>query len=135
MKHPEHISLRNQWRIPRVLALEVAVRDQKCVYCGGQFSALGKFNRNRASWEHIVNDLALITPENIAVSCVGCNASKGKQTLVSWLASDYCARYKITETSLALVAQLALAREVNTSVPAQTAYSAVFPTPSLPAQP
>lgn len=108
MTTPAHIALRNQWQIPRELATQVACRDLVCIYCSNEFTPLGPFNRRRASWEHIVNDLTLITPENIAVCCVGCNASKGTKSLFIWLRSAYCAKHNINQGSLAPVALAAL---------------------------
>ena len=105
---PDHIALRNQWRIPRELALHVACRDLVCVYCANEFEPIGPNGRRRASWEHIINDLALITPENIAVCCVGCNASKGTKSLQVWLLSAYCTKHNINESTLATVARAAL---------------------------
>jgi hypothetical protein len=61
-----HIELRNQWRIPRDLAAFVAARDRVCIYCARAFAPIGPKGNRRASWEHIINDLNLITLENIA---------------------------------------------------------------------
>jgi hypothetical protein len=69
---------------------------------------MGPRGRRRASWEHIINDLALISPENIAICCVGCNGSKGTKSLQSWLLSDYCSKHSINESTLAPVARAAL---------------------------
>lgn len=115
---PAHISLRNQWRIPPELALSVAWRDQACVYCGNEFAPIGPRGRRRATWEHIVNDVALITPENIAVCCWGCNSSKGTKTLHAWLTSDYCVENEICEGKLAPVARAALMSQLP-SAPAK----------------
>ena len=41
--------------------------------------------RDSPSWEHLINDACIITRENIARCCVGCNASKGTKNLVEWL--------------------------------------------------
>ena len=108
---PTHIPLRNQWRIPRELALHVACRDLVCIYCGNEFAPIGPTGRRRASWEHIINDVGFVTAENIAVCCVGCNASKGTKSLSVWLQSDYCAKHSINETTLAPVAHAALTRQ------------------------
>lgn len=116
---PPHISLHNQWRIPRELAVHVACRDLVCIYCGNEFAPIGPIGRRRASWEHIVNDLALLTPENIAVCCVGCNASKGTKSLHAWLQSVYCAKHNINEGTLALVARAALIRQLTSAATTQ----------------
>ena len=112
---PTQVALRNQWRIPRKLALHVARRDLACIYCGNEFSPIGPIGRRRASWEHIINDLALITPENIAVCCMGCNASKGTKDLHVWLQSVYCVANSINETTLTPVAQAVLVRQLESA--------------------
>ncbi|MEI6758747.1 MAG: hypothetical protein WCK85_12925, partial [Chlorobium sp.] len=57
--------------------------------------------RDRPSWEHIINDARIITRENIARCCLGCNASKGAKTLAEWLDSKYCNGHGITRDSVA----------------------------------
>ena len=64
----------NRWNIPDWLEREVIERDRCCVYCGVEFTAQSENRRDRASWEHIINDARIITRENIARACVGCNA-------------------------------------------------------------
>ena len=110
---PTHVALRNQWRTPRDLALHIASRDLACIYCGNQFSPIGPIGRRRASWKHIINDLALITEENIAVCCMGCNASKGTKDLHVWLQSVYCAANYINDATLAPVARSALLSQLE----------------------
>lgn len=63
----------------------------------------------KPSWEHIVNDASIVTRDNIARCCIGCNASKGRKTLAEWLDSDYCKVRGITAESIAPVAQATLA--------------------------
>jgi hypothetical protein len=111
MNPPLHINVRNQWGIPLAIALEVASRDLQCIYCRIEFSPRAGFNARRASWEHIVNDLSMVTATNIAVSCVGCNASKGRKTLSAWLMSAYCHSRGINIETLAPVAAAALRHE------------------------
>ena len=111
MSQSLHINLRNRWRIPITVASEVASRDLLCVYCRGVFSTQSGLYSRRASWEHIVNDLEMVTLENIAVSCVGCNASKGRKSLSVWLESPYCRSRSIGARTLAPVAAAALQRE------------------------
>ena len=125
---PPHIELRNQWRIPRELARLVASRDVVCIYCGNDFAPIGPKGNRRASWEHIINDVELITPENIAVCCVGCNASKGTKNLHVWLQSPYCAKNAISAETLAPVARAALALQ---PAPANTPNTS-FLTPTSP---
>ena len=97
------ISTRNQWGIPRALAEAVIARDSVCVYCGGPFDR--SCRATSPSWEHIVNDESIITIDNIALCCIGCNASKGVKLLADWLATDYCKRRGITASTIAPVAQ------------------------------
>ena len=67
--------------------------------------------RDRPSWEHIVNDASIVTRENIALCCIGCNASKGTKSLDVWLRSQYCLGRGISSQSIAPVAQSALTSE------------------------
>ena len=102
-----NISTRNQWGIPPALATAVIERDTVCIYCGVTFD---RANRATApSWEHIVNDESIITLENIALCCIGCNASKGVKPLADWLATPYCRQRGITAASIAPVARSHLA--------------------------
>jgi hypothetical protein len=86
----------NRWNIPTSLEREVVARDRTCVYCQVVFTSTPAERRFRPSWEHIVNDARIITRENIALCCVGCNASKGAKTLAVWLESKYCKSRGIT---------------------------------------
>ena len=99
----------NRWNIPDWLEREVIERDRSCVYCGVAFTGCEANRRHHPSWEHITNDARIITRENIARCCIGCNASKGKKTLVAWLMSPYCAARGITGESVALVVRSYLA--------------------------
>jgi hypothetical protein len=63
----------------------------------------GGSRRNVATWEHIINDASIVTPENIARCCAACNSSKGTKHLVDWLQSDYCKVKGITEDTVAEV--------------------------------
>ena len=93
----------NRWNIPAWLEQEVLERDRRCIYCGTDFTAQTARRRDRPSWEHIINDARIITRENIARCCVGCNASKGTKSLVEWLDSKYCRTREITRESVASV--------------------------------
>src|SRR4051812_37970161 len=93
----------NRWNIPDWLEREVVERDRCCIYCGVDFLARGAARRNRPSWEHIVNDARIITRENIARCCIGCNASKGAKSLRDWLEAEYCKTRGITGASVASV--------------------------------
>lgn len=102
-----NISTRNQWGIPPALAAAVIERDTVCIYCGVTFDRATR--ATAPSWEHIVNDESIITLENIALCCIGCNASKGVKSLADWLATDYCRQRGITAATIAPVARSHLA--------------------------
>lgn len=97
----------NRWNIPPELELLVRDRDRACVYCRHTFTAPPASRSLAPSWEHIINDATIITPENIALCCVGCNASKGQKTLREWLESDYCKRKGISAETVAPVVRAA----------------------------
>ena len=99
--------LSNRWGIPEDVETAVMKRDTSCVYCGCQFSSDRSTKR---SWEHIVNDINIATLENIALCCVGCNASKGAKPLQVWLESENAKRRGITEETLSNVIKQALAK-------------------------
>ena len=99
----------NRWNIPDWLEREVLERDRSCVYCGVAFTGREASRVHRPSWEHITNDTRIITRENIARCCIGCNSSKGNRNLSEWLMSPYCAARGITGESVALVVQSYLA--------------------------
>jgi len=88
----------------------VLSRDTYCVYCGVAFSTPALTRGAQPSWEHIVNDARIVTRENIVRCCMACNSSKGTQDLRAWLASAYCKRKGITESTVAEVVRKALAR-------------------------
>lgn len=56
-----------------------------------------------------MNDACVVTIQNIALCCVGCNASKGAKTLDVWLQSRYCEARGINAGSVAPVVRAALA--------------------------
>jgi uncharacterized Zn-finger protein len=99
----------NSWHIPVALELEVRERDIACIYCGVAFTAAHVSRRSAASWEHIINDAKIVTRENIALCCCGCNASKGQKQLSIWLQSKYCMARGITSESVAQIAKAAIA--------------------------
>lgn len=66
--------------------------------------------KSAASWEHIVNDASIITYDNIALCCCGCNASKGQKRLSEWLQSNYCKTKNINESTVSLIIKHALER-------------------------
>jgi hypothetical protein len=105
----------NRWDIPDWLAHEVILRDVECVYCGVTFSDHGGPRRSRPSWEHIVNDARIVTVANIALCCVGCNASKGTKDIELWLSSRHCSQRGISGHSVAPVVKEAVLRRPSVS--------------------
>ncbi len=101
----------NNWSIPDWLEKEVRERDKACVYCGVEFVAPDVSTKSAASWEHIVNDAKIITRENIALCCRGCNASKGQKKLSVWLQTKYCKVRGITADSVAPIIRQAIENE------------------------
>ena len=99
----------NNWNIPDWLEKEVRARDKRCVYCDFEFSDTKTSPRSAASWEHIVNDAKIITRENIALCCRGCNSSKGQKPLSVWLTSKYCKERGITPETVAPIVKQAIA--------------------------
>ena len=95
----------NKWGIPNDVEKEVLARDKVCVYCGVEF---GVERKSMQSWEHIINDVNIATMENIALCCIGCNASKGAKLLREWIDSPNAKRRGITRESLAPVVLRAL---------------------------
>ena len=98
----------NRWNIPEWLEREVRDRDSNCIYCRCQFTGAEGPRRSRPSWEHIINDARIIARENVALCCIGCNASKGAKLLSVWLTGKYCTSRGITPLSIAAVAQAVL---------------------------
>ena len=98
----------NKWNIPEWLEREVINRDTCCVYCGVNFSLDKKDYKTKPTWEHIVNDLSIVTIENIVRCCFSCNASKGAKELSEWLESKYCKAKGITVESVSKVVRQAL---------------------------
>ena len=96
----------NRWGIPEWLEDEVRHRDLVCIYCQRPFASQPP--GAGASWGHIINDASIVTRDNIALCCRGCNASKGQKTLADWLKSPYCRAKGITEDTLSPVAKRAL---------------------------
>lgn len=99
----------NNWNIPKWLENEVRKRDENCVYCGVQFTSYKICKKSAASWEHVVNDVKIITRENIVLCCCGCNASKGQKQVSTWLQSAYCKERGITHEIVAPIIKQAIA--------------------------
>jgi 5-methylcytosine-specific restriction endonuclease McrA len=98
----------NKWNIPPWLEDEVRERDKICVYCGRDFTAPEVSTKLAPSWEHIINDATIITRDNIALCCRGCNASKGQKRVSDWLTSRYCQDRNISLKSVAPVVRRAI---------------------------
>jgi hypothetical protein len=93
----------NRWGIPKEVEEQVRKRDLCCVYCGITFNKNSYDHKTRPTWEHIINDIRINGPENIALCCGSCNASKGVKKLEDWLNSNYCATKGITNNTVAPV--------------------------------
>jgi hypothetical protein len=103
----------NRWGIPKQVEDFVKQRDLHCVYCGIAFADHEPSHKTRPTWEHIVNDIKINGPENIALCCRSCNASKGNKLLSDWMSSNYCLRKGITNESVALVVKKQLSSVVD----------------------
>ena len=108
-----------RWKIPRELALFVIARDRSCVYCGRPFETTPGPRNAWASWEHIVNDVALVSEANIALCCIGCNSSKSTKSLWQWLDSRGCKPRQVTLQTLAAVAIGGLTASVASNGPSR----------------
>ena len=100
----------NKWNIPKWLEDEVRERDKVCVYCGKSFTTSEISSKSAPSWEHIINDTKIITRDNIALCCRGCNASKGQKTVSVWLRSNYCKDRNIGHDTIATVIKQAITK-------------------------
>jgi hypothetical protein len=68
-------------------------------------------HKTRPTWEHIINDIRINGPENIALCCGSCNASKGTKQLTDWLSSKYCLAKGINKDNVANVVKDFLKRQ------------------------
>ena len=93
----------NRWGISKNVEELVKRRDISCVYCGISFANPVVTHKTRPTWEHIVNDIRINGPDNIALCCGSCNASKGRKLLSDWLNGKYCATKGITRDNVAVV--------------------------------
>jgi hypothetical protein len=100
----------NRWGIPKYVEELVKERDKNCVYCGISFTNSTLTHKSRPTWEHIINDIRINGPENIALCCGSCNASKGSKLLNDWLNGKYCAVKGITKDNVAAVVKTVLNR-------------------------
>ena len=93
----------NRWGIPKDVEALVKQRDLSCVYCGISFTNSVLTHKTRPTWEHIINDIRINGPDNIALCCGSCNASKGTKLLKDWLNGQYCTAKGITKDTVATV--------------------------------
>jgi hypothetical protein len=93
----------NSYNIPEEIEMEVRSRDKKCVYCGRQFN-----EKVRPSIEHIINDVNIISLDNIAICCMACNSSKSNKKLSEWINSEYCKNNNINYKNVSDVIKRAL---------------------------
>ncbi len=98
----------NNWNIPAWLEKEVRERDKCCVYCSAEFTPTKISKKTADSWEHIINDAKIITRENIALCCYGCNASKGQKQLSICLQTPYCQELGINPETVAPIIKEAI---------------------------
>lgn len=95
----------NRWGIPKDVEMYVLERDTCCVYCGVDFSIDHKSRKTKPTWEHIINDIRIVTKDNIALCCTSCNASKGAKPLIEWIESPYCKAKGVLRHTVAKVVQ------------------------------
>lgn len=101
----------NRWGIPKSLEEEIKSRDKYCVYCGVKLLEAispGSSRKDKATWEHIINDASIVTRGNIARCCAACNSSKGTKTISKWIKSTYCKERGINKNTVALIVKQAL---------------------------
>jgi 5-methylcytosine-specific restriction endonuclease McrA len=98
----------NQWNIPEWMEKKILERDKVCVYCGATFTTPKKSCKTSPSWEHIVNDLRIVSLENICRCCMSCNSSKGTKDLDDWFESPYCKKKGITAETVADIVKKAI---------------------------
>jgi len=93
----------NRWGIPDWLEEKARKRDKRCVFCHilmrERPHARG-VSKDKATWEHLDNNVRHLTVTNIVRCCGACNSSKGAKKLVKWFESDYCKKKKINERTV-----------------------------------
>jgi PleD family two-component response regulator len=109
----------NRRGISAWLEKEVKGRDKACIYCGIQMiEQMPSIDPRKAvaTWEHIINDVSIVTRENIARCCFACNSSKGKKKLSNWMKSNYCKKRGINKDTVAEIEKQALRNEGQADV-------------------
>jgi hypothetical protein len=101
----------NRWGVPKDVEELVKQRDLSCVYCGISFINTVPTHKTRPTWEHIINDIRINGPDNIALCCGSCNSSKGTKLLIDWLNSKYCLTKGINKDNVSTVVKGFLKRQ------------------------
>jgi len=77
--------------------------------------------RNKATWEHLDNNVSHKTEANIVRCCGACNSSKGAKRLVKWFESDYCKKKRINERTVRPIVRNWLKRKTEGKPAAKSA--------------
>ncbi len=105
----------NRWGIPKDVEALVTSRDHSCVYCGISFQNPPFDSKTRPTWEHVINDIRINGPDNVALCCGSCNASKGSKTLIKWLGSKYCLQKGINYDTVTPIVKAHIDRQKPTA--------------------
>jgi|GEM_PF-1112622 len=73
----------NRRRIPKEVEEFVKRRDLSCVYCGISFTNEVVTHKTRPTWEHIINDIRINGPDNIALFEQLINVGAGRPFSIS----------------------------------------------------
>jgi hypothetical protein len=93
----------NRWGISKDVEDLVKKRDVTCVYRRMSFANSILTHKTRPTWEQIINDIKINGPENVALCCESCTASKGAKNLIDWRQINYCIKKAITMHSVASI--------------------------------
>lgn len=106
----------NQWNIPQEVEGFVKSRDKQCVYCKSEFTDAKESKKGMKTWEHVINDLDLTGRDNIVLSCMSCNSSKGAKQILDWFESSYCKKNGINKDSVSDVVRKVVLKEEKLSL-------------------
>ena len=98
----------NNWNIPKALEQEIRARDKVCVYCSTEFTPAKVSKYSCASVGQISTGEGVISSNNVAMCCWGCNESKGQKPLSIWLKSKYCQDRNISPKTVATIIKKAI---------------------------
>jgi len=101
----------NRWNISKAVEDFVEERDKNCAYCDSKFTDPKVSKKGMKTWEHVINDLNLTDKDNIVLSCMSCNSSKGAKHILDWLNSDYCKTNGINKNTVASVVKEVIIKE------------------------